>query len=147
MYLAPGLLDRRLTFYVREDHGGDGFIRPVYVKSGTYWGRIDASSNQTNIGFQPMSAIDSRSRWSAMIAKGIEVDPNGLVREEKSDTLFFIRGVITLRQLDGQRLELESVDPTAYATFIFYEGAETTDGVHLVDSASAFTTGFDEGFF
>lgn len=145
MYIAPGLMDRRLTFYRRDEHGGDGFVRPVYTKTGTYWGRIDATSARQNIAFQPMASIDTRTQWTATIADGIEVDPNGLVREEDSEVLYYVRGVITLRQLSGQRIDLESVDTTQYATFIMYEASEVLDGVHLV-TTSAFSTGFDEGF-
>lgn len=145
MYVAPGLMDRRLTFYRRDEHGGDGFSRPVYTRTGTYWGRIDATAQRQNVGFQPTAAIDVRTTWSATVADYVTVDPNGIVREEDSDTLYFVRGVVTLRQLMGQQIDLESIDPTQYATFIMYEGSETTDGVHLVET-SAFTTGFDEGF-
>lgn len=146
MYVAPGLMDRRLTFYRREEHGGDGFVRPVYVKTGTYWGRIDASAQRINVAFAPMAHVDARTNWSATIAEHIDVDPNGIVRESGTDVLYFVRGVITLRQLSGQRVDLESIDPTQYNTFTMYEGAEVDDGYHIVDSGSAFTTGFDEGF-
>lgn len=146
MYIAPGLLDRRLTFYRRDEEGGDGFVRPVYVETGTYWGRIDATAQRQNVAFAPQSHIDVRTTWTATIADYVAVDPNGIVRESGSDTLYYVRGVITMRQVYGQRIDLESIDPSEYATFTLYDAAEVVDGVHLINAASAFTTGFNEGY-
>ena len=146
MYIAPGLLDRRLTFYRRQDNGGDGFARPTYVKTGTFWGRLDASSQRQNVAQSPQSHVDIRSNWSAMVAEYVEVDPYGLVKEEGHDTLFYIRGVIDLRQLQGQRLDLEVIDPSSYDTFTTYDAAEVMDGEHLIVLSNAFSSAFDDGF-
>lgn len=146
MYIAPGLLDRRLTFYRRAEEGGDGFARAVYVETGTYWGRIDATAQRQNIAFQPQAHIDVRTTWAATIAADIVVDTNGLVRESGSDTLYYVRGVITMRQMSGQRIDLESIDPNEYATFTLYDAAEVMDGEHLINAASAFSGGFNEGY-
>ena len=146
MYVAPGLLDTRLTFFRRDENGGDGFARPIYVKTGTYWGRIDATSQRQNVGASPMSQIDIRTNLSAMVAEYVDVDPYGLVKHEGSDTLYYIRGVITLRQLQGQRIDLEVIDPSSYDTFTTYDAAEVMDGEHLIQAARAFSSGFDEGY-
>lgn len=146
MYIAPGLLDKRLTFYRRDQDGGDGFARSVYVKTGTYWGRIDASSSRQNVASSPMAHMDIRTTLSATIADYVDVDPYGLVKQEGDDTLYYVRGVVTMRQLQGQRVDLESVDPTASATFTLYDPAEVMDGEHLLLGATAFSTAFDEAF-
>lgn len=146
MYIAPGLLDTRLTFYRRDENGGDGFARSIYVKTGVYWGRIDASSQRQNVGASPMAHVDVRTTLSATVADYVVVDPYGLVKQEGDDTLYYIRGVIAMRQLQGQRIDLEAIDPSAYATFTLYDPAEVMDGEHLLLGAVSFSTAFDEGF-
>ncbi len=146
MYIAPGLLDTRLTFYRRDQNGGDGFARSVYVKTGVFWGRIDASSQRQNVGASPMTHVDVRATLSAMVADYVTIDPYGVVKQEGDDTLYYVRGVIALRQLQGQRIDLEAVDPSAYATFTLYDPAEVSDGEHLLLGAVAFSSAFDEGF-
>lgn len=146
MYVAPGLLDTRLTFYRRDENGGDGFARPVYVKTGTYWGRIDASAQRQNVGSAPMAHVDIRTTLSATVAEYVTVDPYGLVKQESDDTLYYIRGVITMRQLQGQRIDLEVIDPSSYDTFTIYDPAEVLDGEHLLLGASEFSSAFDEAF-
>lgn len=146
MYIAPGLLDTRLTFYRRDENGGDGFARSIYVKTGVYWGRLDASSQRQNVGAAPMTQVDVRTTLSAMVADYVSVDPYGLVKQEGDDTLYYIRGVIELRQLQGKRIDLEAVDPSASATFALYDPAEVMDGEHLLLGATAFSTAFDEAF-
>jgi hypothetical protein len=146
MYIAPGLLDRRLAFYRREENGGDGFARPIYVKTGIYWGRIDASLQRQDIPLSPTAHIEARTSLTAMVAEYVTVDPYGLVKQEGDETLYYIRGVIALRQLQAQRIDLEAVDPSSYNTFTIYDPAEVTDGEHLLLGATAFSTAFDEAF-
>lgn len=146
MYVAPGLLDTRLTFYRRDQNGGDGFARSVYVKTGTFWGRIDATSQRQNVGAAPMTQIDIRTNLSATVAEYVEVDPYGLVKQESDETLYYIRGVVTLRQLQGQRIDLEVIDPSSYDTFTTYDAAEVMDGEHLIVTSNAFSTAFNDGF-
>lgn len=146
MYVAPGLLDTRLVFYRKADNGGDGFARPTYVKTGTFWGRIDASAQRQNVGSAPMAHVDARTTLSAMVAEYVEVDPYGLVKQEGDETLYYVRGVITLRQLQGQRIDLEAIDPSSYDTFTTYDAAEVLDGEHLIVPSNAFSTAFNDGF-
>lgn len=146
MYIAPGLLDTRLTLYRKEDNGGDGFARTIYVKTGVYWGRLDASFQRQDVGLSPMAHVEARTTCSAMIGADIPVDPYGLVTQEGNETLYYVRGVITLRQLQGQRIDLEAIDPSSYDTFTLYDPAEVTDGEHLLLGAVSFSTAFDEAF-
>lgn len=146
MYVAPGLLDTRLTFYRRDQNGGDGFARSVYVKTGTYWGRLDATAQRQNIGGAPMSHSDIRTTVAATVGDYVEVDTFGLVKQEGDETLYYIRGVVAMRQLQGQRIDLEAIDPSSYNTFTIYDPAEVTDGEHLLLGATAFSTAFDEAF-
>lgn len=145
MYLAPGLLDQRLGFYSRSDSGADGFVRPVYTKTGCYWGRLDVLTNAFTVAGAPQAHTDSRSTAQATVADYVAVDPFGLVKLEGGSVLYFVRGVVLMRQLQAQQITLEEVDPTTYAEFIGYEGAPVTDGVHLV-ATGAFSTAFDEAF-
>lgn len=147
MYVAPGLLDTRLAFYRRDQNGGDGFARSVYVKTGVYWGRLDATAQRQNIGGAPMSHSDIRTTYTATVADYVTIDPFGLVKIEGTDeTLYYIRGVVAMRALQGQRVDLESIDPSSYNTFTIYDPAEATDGEHLLLGATAFSTAFDEAF-
>jgi hypothetical protein len=145
MYIAPGLLDQRLGFFSRGDDGADGFQRPVYTKTGVYWGRVDATANAFTVAGAPQAHTDSRTTAVATVADYVPVDPYGIVKLEGDDTLWFVRGVYAVRQMACQQVTLEAIDPTAYGQYILYDAADVADGVHLV-ATSAFTTGFDEGF-
>lgn len=146
MYVAPGLLDQRLAFYSRSDDGADGFQRTVYTRTGIYWGRVDATVNTLTVSGAPQSHTDNRTTLSATVADYVAVDPAGLLREVGGSTLYFVRGVYAVRNLRCQQITLEAVDPSAYGEFVLYDPADVSDGVHLLDPASAFTTGFDEGY-
>jgi hypothetical protein len=133
MYLAPGTADQRLRFYRRVDAGADGFIRPVYQFVVERWGRVDDLSERAQVPLSPQAHVEHRTDAVATIAEGIPVDLNGLVKWQ--DTLYFVRGTITIRQLRCQRLNLEAVNPTAYATFDLIENANVLDGLNLQDAA------------
>lgn len=146
MYIAPGLLDQRLAFYARSEDGAAGFVRTVYTRSGIYWGRVDATANTYTVAGAPQSHTDNRTTLSATVADYVDVDPYGLVKVVGEDVLYFVRGVFPVRQMMAQQVALEAVDPTAYGEFVLYDPAEVTDGVHLIDPASAFSSAFDEAF-
>ena len=128
----PGLLDRRLSFYERQDAGADGFQRPVYVKTGTYWGRIDDTADQQTVPLAPQAHIESRTTAAATVADYVPVPKFGVVRIGEG-TLYYIRGVYQQRAIRCNRIALEAIDPTDLATFDIYEDVEVTDGTHLVN--------------
>lgn len=130
MYVAPGLLDQRLTFYAHEDAGGDGFARPVYVRTGTFWGRLDITADQQAIGSTPQAQVDVRADAVATVSADVAVDPYGLVRVEGDDTLYHVRGVVRVRQTQAQRLTLTRVQPEESAAFTTIEPIEVKDGYH-----------------
>lgn len=147
MYIAPGLLDRRLQFFTRAEDGADGFARPVYTRVGTYWGRIDAMSDQFTPAGSPQGHIDSRTSLVATVADYVDVNPFGIVKDEDETPIYFVRGVIELRQLMCKQLTLEEVDPTTYGLFTGSDPNSVADGVHLINpAADAFSSGFDEGY-
>lgn len=133
--ITPGLLDRRLTFFERQDGGADGFQRPVYVKTGEYWGRIDDTADQQTIPMMPQAHVESRTTAVATVADYVAVAKFGVVRIDDG-VLYYVRGVYLQRALRCQRVTLEAVDPTAVATFALYEGLEVHDGTHLIATAS-----------
>lgn len=130
----PGLLDRRLAFYERQDAGADGFQRPVYVKTGTYWGRIDDTADQQTVPLAPQAHIESRTTAAATVADYVPVPKFGVVRIGEG-ALYYIRGVYQQRAIRCNRIALEAIDPTDLATFDIYEDVEVTDGTHLVNPA------------
>jgi hypothetical protein len=93
-----------------------------------------------------MSHSDIRTTLAATVGDYVEVDTFGLVKQEGDETLYYIRGVVAMRQLQGQRIDLEAIDPSSYNTFTIYDPAEVTDGEHLLLGATAFSTAFDEAF-
>ena len=131
MTVAPGLLDRRLTLYERQEGGGGGFGRPVYVKTGEWWGRLDNTADAQEIPLAPQSHLESRTAAVATVADYVEVPKFGALREGDGP-LYMIRGVYLQRALRCQRLTLELVDPTEYVTFEIYEAVEVKDGYHLL---------------
>jgi hypothetical protein len=132
--VAPGLLDRRLTLYERQDGGADGFGRPVYVKTGEWWGRLDDTADSQEIPLAPQSHLESRTAAVATVADYVDVPKFGALREG-TGPLYLIRGVYLQRALRCQRVTLEAIDPTAYATFTIFEDVEVHDGYHLVTGA------------
>ena len=129
--ITPGLLDRRLTFYERQDGGADGFQRPVYVKTGEYWGRIDDTADQQTIPLAPQAHIESRTTAVATVADYVVVSKFGLIRID-TGPLYYVRGVFLQRALRCQRVALEAIDPNESATFAVFEDVEVLDGTHLV---------------
>jgi hypothetical protein len=145
MYIAPGLLDQRLTFYTRGEDGADGFQRPVYQATGTFWGRVDAMSSNDVLPGSPQSHMEMRTNLAAIVAEYVDVDPYGVVRVGDDDALYYIRSVYKVRQLRCQQLTLEAIDATAFASFVMYDAVDVSDGTHLV-TYNGFTDGFNEGF-
>lgn len=146
MYVAPGTLNQRLRFYRKTDAGADGFTRPVYVYTGEFWGRIDATSDNQTVPLSPQSHVESRTSATATVADYVSIDPYGILRVDNAGPLYFVRGIVLVRQLRCQRITLEAIDPTASATFSVYEDEDVLDGVHLVAPTNAFSVGFSEGF-
>jgi hypothetical protein len=146
MYVAPGLLDQRLTFYQRQEAGADGFVRPVYVQTGVYWGRLDIVADQQNVGTAPQAHIDSRFNVVATVASYVAVDPFGIVKVEDDESLYHVRGVYPVRQTRAQQITLEKLLPEESAAFVGYEPAEVLDGYHYGKAIDGFSTGFDTGF-
>ena len=145
MTMVAGRLDQRVSLWAREDAGADGFMRPVYVYQGTYWGRIDATSDGQNVGTDPQSHISYRTTARATVADYVPVLLAGLVRLEGDEAVYWVRGVVPQRQLRSQRLDLEAVAPTDAVEFAGFEALPTLDGVHLV-TADEFSSAFDEAF-
>lgn len=134
MSVVPGLLDRRIAIYERTDGGANGFQRPVYVLTGTYWGRIDDTADQQTVPLSPQAHIESRTTAAATVADYVPVPKFGVVRIG-TGPLYFIRGVFQQRALRCQRIALEAIDPTDLATFDVFEEVEVQDGTHLVNPA------------
>lgn len=135
MYVAPGLLDRRLRFYRREEVGADGFARAAYVFDVERWGRIDRTAARQAVPMAPQAHQEARADAVATIGEGVAVDPFGIVRDTQDAALYWVRGVVPVRQVRAIRITLEAVDPTAYETFALYESREALGGVHLIEGA------------
>lgn len=146
MYIAPGLLDQRISFYQRQEAGADGFIRPVYVRTGVYWGRLDIIADQQNVAGSPQAHIDSRASAIATVGNYVSVDKFGVVRVEGDDALYHVRGVYPVRQLQAQQITLDQLTPEESAAFVGYEPVEVLDGYHYGVAQNGFSTGFDTGF-
>lgn len=146
MYVAPGLLDQRLRVYTREDAGADGFQRPVYVFAGEWWGRIDATADTQTVPLSPQAHVETRTAAVAYLADHIPITTTGILRVDNLPPLYFVRGIVKVRALRLQRVELEAIAPTAYAQFTLYEDEDVLDGVHVVAPTNAFSVGFTEGF-
>ena len=144
--ITPGLLDRRLTFYERQEAGAYGFARPVYVQTATYWGRIDDLTNRQNVATSPQAHVDQRITARATVADYVAVPTGGYVRIGTDGDVYAIRGVVLLRALRAKRVELERIDPTASATFVGFEGLPVSDGLHMLKTPNGFSTGFSDGY-
>ena len=134
MTVAPGLLDRRVAIYERQDGGANGFQRPVYVKTGTWWGRIDDTADAQDVPLSPQAHMESRTNAAATVADYVPVSKFGVIRIDDGP-LYYVRGVFVQRALRCQRLTLEAVDPTDVASFDVFEDVEVQDGTHLVTPA------------
>jgi hypothetical protein len=131
MTVAPGLLDRRLSFYARTESGADGFQRPTYVLTGTYWGRLDDTSAAQQIPLSPQAHQEQRYDAAATVMDYVAVPVNGIVRDT-AGPVYFVRGIVAQRALRQQKVTLERIDPTHYGTYTLFDPADVADGVHLV---------------
>lgn len=138
MTVAPGLLDRRIVFYAQQDGGADGFVRPVYVRCGEWWGRIDATADAEQVPLSPQAHTEYRTALAVTVADYVPVPLNGIVKELDGNTLYFIRGVVYKRALRCQTITAEAISETAYGEYTLYDDTEVLDGIHLVtDPAEA----------
>lgn len=142
MTVAPGLLDRRLVFYEQQDGGADGFVRPVYVRTGEWWGRLDATADAEQVPLSPQAHVEGRTSATATVADYVPVPRFGVVREDSLGTLYAIRGIVALRALRCQRVTLEAVSPTEFSQYNLYDDTEVLDGVHLTTEPTAFSPAF-----
>ena len=136
MTVMPGLLDRRLSLYERQDGGADGFARPVYVLSGEWWGRIDDTADAATIPLSPQAHVEYRTTAAATVADYVPVPLFGVLREKDGSTLYNVRGVVPVRALRCQQITLEAITPTDMGTYVLYDDTEVLDGVHLVTNAT-----------
>lgn len=135
MTVTPGLWDRRLTLYERQEAGDDGFQRPVYVKLGEYWGRLDDTADAQDIAMNPQSHVESRTDALAHVSDAVTVPKFGIVRDTTvapGGPIYLIRGTYEQRALRQRRITLQTIDPTAYGTYTLYDNADVWDGYHLV---------------
>lgn len=155
MTVAPGLLDRRLTFYEPRDGGGDGFVRTVYVETGTWWGRLDDTASNETVPLSPQNHIEGRITATATVADYVPVPLGGVVREAGNDMLYHVRGVVPRRALRRQDVAIEAIAPTDYGTYTLYDAVDVLDGIHLVtpgtipnppDPVGAFSSAFSSAF-
>lgn len=146
MSVMPGLLDRRLWLYTRQDAGADGFSRPVYVYEGQYWGRIDAVSDQETVPLAPQGHVEYRTRARGTVADYVAIPLNGVIRVDGEGPGYWVRGTFVQRQIRARRIDLEAISPQEFVEFVGFEGLDTLDGVHLVKTPNGFSTGFDSGY-
>jgi len=132
MYVAPGLLDRRLRVYERAENGADGFIRPQYRFVAEWWGRVDRREARQTVPLAPQGHVEARSDAIAHLGEQASVQSFGLLKDTLDDALYYVRGVVPVRQVRLVRVALEAIEPTDYATFEVFEGEDVLDGEHLV---------------
>jgi len=130
--MVPGRLDQRVTLWERQELGGDGFVRPVYVRTGTYWARVVATVDRERIAQAPQSAVDYTTDARMTVADYVAIPRHGCVTVEGDTTLYWIRGVQTRRQLREQRVDLQGLHPEEHVEFQDYDPVVVTDGVHLL---------------
>lgn len=145
MTVAPGLLDRRLQVYERRDNGADGFVRPVMVLLGEWWGRIDAIADAQTVPLSPQSHVEARQTARATVADYVPTPATGAIRIDGTGDVYWVRGVVPLRAMRAKRLDLEWIDPTEASTFVGFE-AQPVHGVHFLRLNDGFSTGFSAGF-
>ena len=75
MTMVAGRLDQRVTLWERQDNGGDGFARPVYVKTGTWWGRVDAVSDRQRVPQSPQCTVDYATDARMTVADYARIEP------------------------------------------------------------------------
>lgn len=129
--VATGRLEQRLRFYARTENGADGLTRPVYVFSVERWGRVDVMADQETVPLAPQAHAEYRATAIATVMDYVAIPAFGLVKHD--GLLYWIRGIVPIRQLRQKNVMLELIDPTQYATFVLTEPESVTDGVHLVD--------------
>ena len=146
MTMVPGRLDQRLAIYEQIDNGADGFARPVMVWRGEFWGRIDATADAQTVPLSPQSHVENRQTARAMVADYVDVPAFGALRVDGTGDVYWVRGVVPLRQLRAKRIDLEWINPTEAASFVGFEAQPVQDGAHFLRVTDGFSTGFSTGF-
>lgn len=128
---TPGLRDQRIRLYAREDHGADGFPRPLYVFVGEWWGRLDVGSSNTRIGSSPQSAFEDQDTARLTLAYYAEVPSDGIALV--GETAFMIRGTVRDRLTWRTTVTVDRVATDRVARYTTYDAVGDSAEYHLVD--------------
>ena len=126
---AVGLRDQMLRLYTRTNHGRRGNVRPTFVFSNQWWGRIDTLTSQVrNVQDKTQLKFDAQAQF----ADECSVPAQGILKDE-SGTIWWIRGITPVRITRTILVGLDRIDEELSKTFVLIEGDSVLDGVHLVD--------------
>lgn len=126
---AVGLRDQMLRLYTRTDTGRRGNVRPTFVFSNQWWGRIDTlTSSVRNAQDKAQLKYDAQAQF----ADECTVPSNGVLKDEDG-IVWWLRGITPVRANRTILVGLDRIDEEQTKTFLFVEGDSVLDGVHLVD--------------
>lgn len=128
---TPGLRDQRVRLYAREDHGADGFPRPLYVFTGEWWGRLDVGSATSRIGSSPQSAFEDQGTGRLTLAYYAVVPSEGIALV--GETAFLIRGSVRDRLTWRTTVNVDRVATDRVARCTEYDAVGDSAEYHLID--------------
>lgn len=129
---AVGLRDQRVRLYTATDQGADGFVRMVYRFLYERWARLDESSASVRAAQAKLQLqLDALVEFDL----AVEVPINGVLKTPDG-TMWWIRGINPVRQLQRVIVSAQRVTEELAKTFELYEGDSVLDGTHMVDPAS-----------
>lgn len=129
---ALDLRDQLIRCYEKTDNGRDGFVRPVWRYTASWWGRIDETVSQTRV-IQGAQTVKEDAR--AVFADEATIPVNGVILDPDG-VLWWVRGQSLARLTRSISVTLDRVSSDQYKQFVTAEGESILDGVHLVDPAS-----------
>jgi len=131
---AIGLRDQRVSVYGQRNDGKNGYSSPYWQYLYALWARLDVVSEQQQAGTPPQAHTQYLEQVKVTFAYTAIIPRDSLLK--LGDAIYFVRGVVRQRFTWTTTVRCERIPEEQFASYLMYNGDDTSDGVHLVESSS-----------
>lgn len=117
MIIGAGFRDQRIKIYEPQEIGQDGMPQTAWRLIATRWGRVDRMTSSQTLANQPQNSQHYVSPGKATFDMYVTVPENGLL--VVANKAYFVRGIVSLRQLACIQVTVEEVSDAAFNELVF----------------------------
>lgn len=128
--MSAGLRNQRIRLYRRVSAGSDGMIRPVFMFTGEWWGRLEESRASS---WQSMERIQMTSGGAAEFSDEVDVPTNGIAVDTGNGQAWWIRGITNAKTTRRKLVQIDRISDEEFTTMTLYDSQSQMDGTHLVN--------------